>query len=172
MELIMGLIFTAVFLKQGLSWLFLYYALFALIILVQGFIDAEHFLLLDSLNITGGLIGLAGLVLISALNWREGLWGAGVGGGLLGLVYLLIWGLFRKKGMGLGDIKTAAMAGIFLGPWGVIFMFIFAAVAGIIFGIVKMALGKGRLIPFGAMMAPASLAVMFFKVDLLKWLFG
>jgi len=171
-ELLTGLVFLAVFMKYGMSWLTVYYAAFAMIMIVQGFIDGEHFLLLDSLNIAGGFMGIAGLFFIGGLDWREGLGGAVAGGGMLGLVYLLIWGLFRKKGMGLGDIKTAAVAGIFLGPLGVIFMFIFAAAAGILFGLVKMAMGKGRLIPFGAMMAPAAIAVVLFREGLMGWIFG
>ena len=167
-ELLTAVLFTAIFWKYGLKWEFLYFVFFGFIMVIHAFIDYEHYLLLDTLNAVLFIIGATGRVLISEQNFMEGTYGFLAGGGLLALVYVLIYVIFRKEGMGFGDIKTAAVMGIFLGPIGVIFMFIISSVLGIILGVVRSVMGKGNLVPFGAMMAPGGILIVFLD----DWLKG
>ena len=169
-ELMTGLIFVLLLKHFGPTPQFAFFAVFTFIMLVHAFIDYDYYLLLDSLNIAGLLLGVGILLISKDLDIKEGLFGAVTGGGLLGLVYLLILVLFRKEGMGIGDIKTAFVCGLYLGVIGTIFMFIIASLVGIIWGIGRMTAGKGRLLPFGTMMAPASVIVIFFG-DYLSELF-
>lgn len=169
-ELSTALLFILLLKYFGLTSQFAFFAVFTFIMLVHAFIDYDYYLLLDKLNIAGLLLGVGILLISKDLDIIEGLLGAVVGGGLLGLVYLLMLVIFRKEGMGIGDIKTAAMCGLYLGVIGVIFMFIIASVVGIIWGIGRMMAGKGRMLPFGTMMAPASVIVIFFG-DYLSELF-
>lgn len=79
-------------------------------------IDQRRQIIPDGLNLALALAGLA-LVLLTvpeALPWR--LAGAGV---IAGLLYLLRWWHFRRRGLiglGLGDVKFAAAAALWLAP--------------------------------------------------------
>ena len=160
-EILMGGLFLGLFFKFGLSWNLLFLIPFVFIMVVHGVIDYQHYLLLDSLNIAAGLPGIVMLILIHDLSLKEGIIGAVAGGGILLLIYLAILLLFKKEGMGQGDIKTAALIGLYLGPAGLIFTFIIASLLGIIFGVVKLLMGKGRMLPFGTMLALGAIIVVF-----------
>ncbi len=162
-ELLTALLFLALYYRFLLGLLFWFFSAFTFIMIVHAFIDFKHYLLLDKLNVVATIIGITGLIFIPSLNLINGIMGAFIGGGLLLLVYLLIKVMFRKEGMGVGDIKTAAVIGLFLGPLGVVFMFIIASVLGIIWGVIRMLAGKGRMLPFGTTMAPAAIMVIFFE---------
>ena len=166
-ELVTGLLFLAAMAEFGLSWESLFYAAVFFIMIVHAAIDLEHFLLLDSINIAGAIIGLAGIILIPSLDLIEGIFGAIFGGGLLGLVYLLSLAIFRKRGMGLGDIKTGAVMGLFLGVAPVIFTLLLASLLGIIWGVAKILTGQGRIVPFGTLLAIGAIAIL-----LLDWFSG
>ena len=167
-ELLTAVLFISMLWKFGVDLVCLYYVFFGFIMVVHAFIDYKHYLLLDILNAMLFIFGIAGIVFIPRLEVMDGVYGFLTGGGLLALVYVLIYVLFRKEGMGFGDIKTAAVMGIFLGPIGVIFMFIISSIIGIVWGVVRAVMGKGNLVPFGAMMAPGGILVVFLD----EWLKG
>jgi leader peptidase (prepilin peptidase)/N-methyltransferase len=134
-------------------------------------IDFQHYLLLDCLNLVGILGGVLGLLCIPDLNLNAGLMGAGLGGGLLLSIYLIILLLFRKKGMGLGDIKTAIMCGLYLNPINIILVFLIASFIGVIWGIVRIFLGKGRTMPFGTLMGISSIIMVFWGEKIIGWIY-
>lgn len=158
-EAVTGILFLGAFLKFGSSWEFPLFAAFFFILIVHAFIDYQRFLLLDSLNIAGAVIGIVGLLLIPTLSIIDGLFGAAFGGGLMLLVYSLGLLLFKRRGMGPGDIKTAAVIGLYLGPIPVIHMLLGASIIGLIWGLGRMLTGKGRMVQFGTLMA-ASAVIM------------
>lgn len=170
-EAAMGGLFCALVLKFGPNAKFVFYAAFAFIMMVHAVIDFKNYLLLDAVNIAGGILGLAGLILIPDFSIKAGLIGAVVGGGLLLFIYLIILLLFRKEGMGQGDIKTAAVIGLFLGPVNMIFTFVAASLIGILWGLVRMAMGKGRLLPFGTTLAAGAVIVIFWGDKLMRWFY-
>jgi leader peptidase (prepilin peptidase) / N-methyltransferase len=171
-ELVSGILFLAVFWKYGLTLKCAWFVIFAFIMMAHGFIDYENYLLLDKLNIVLAIVGIAGLSFIPGLEFREGIFGAIAGGGLLGLVYGLTRILFRKEGMGIGDIKTALACGLFLGVEKTVFMILLASGIGIIWGVGKMAAGKGRMLPFGTMMAIASVILVLWGRNILGWFYS
>lgn len=171
-EALTAAIFFIVFLKYGMTLKYGYFLIFAFIMMVHGFIDYEHYLLLDWLNLALAVTGIAGLILIPDLDWKEGLFGAIAGGGLLLLVYFLTKMMFRKEGMGIGDIKTALVCGLFLGVERTVFMILLASAVGIVWGIGKMLAGKGRMLPFGTMMAIASFVMMMWGWEVLGWVYS
>ena len=171
-EAIMGLIFFGLTLKYGVGVKFFFYAVFAFAMVVHAFIDLEHYLLLDRLNIAGGAVGLAFILISPRIPILDGAAGMVFGGGLLGLVYLVSKMLFKKEGMGLGDIKTGAVCGLFLGPISVIYMLLLAAVMGLIWGLGRLIAGKGRIIPFGTLMGAASIVMVFWGKVVYGWVIG
>lgn len=170
-EAAMGGILCALVFRFGVGAELFFYGVFIFIMIVHAVIDFKDYLLLDVLNIAAGLLGLTGLILFPIFPLIKGLIGAVIGGGLLLLIYLVILILFKKEGLGQGDIKTAAVIGLFLGPVNMIFTFIIASIVGILWGIVRMAMGKGRLLPFGTMLAVGAVVVIFWGEKLVKWIY-
>ena len=89
-----------------------------------------------------------------------------LGGGLLFLLALL-W----PNGMGGGDIKLAALMGLFLGPYVIIALFL-GFLFGSVGGITAMSLlGKGRKdqIPFGPYLAAGAAVTLYAGVPVASW---
>jgi len=170
-EALSGLLAVLLLYRFNISLNFYFFAVFAFIMMVHSFIDFEHYLLLDKLNITGGIIGLGFRIFDPDLSFVEGMFGIAFGGGLLLLIYLLSFVLFRKEGMGFGDVKTGMVCGLFLGPIIVIYMFLLSAIAGLIWGgIWYIVRREKKVIPFGTLMGVASILMIFFRGYILGWL--
>ena len=168
-EALSGVLMVLLLYRFGGTPEFLFYVLFAFIMMVHAFIDFEHYLLLDTLNITAGIIGLGFRIFTPGLSFGEGMFGIVFGGGLLLLIYVLSFVLFRKEGMGFGDVKTGIVCGLFLGPIIVIYMFLLAAVLGIMWaGFYYIIKREKKVIPFGTLMAVSSILLIFLQ----DWVYG
>jgi leader peptidase (prepilin peptidase)/N-methyltransferase len=151
------LLFRAV----GISLTYPFLALWGFLLIALMWIDLDFQLLPDALTFPGTLVALA-----AALQWpggaHEALLGVVAGSGLLGLL-AWVWERFRKmEGMGGGDIKLAAMFGVVLGWKLSLLAVMLAALAGSLWGVVLIVRGAGTgrtALPFGALLAPAALAV-------------
>lgn len=117
-------------------------------------------LIYPSLLVFPVLIGLAALTDGGVDPLRALLGLASYGGGLL------IVALLSPRGMGMGDVKLAALIGLVLGSLGLSFVVV-AAAAGILLGglgaIGALARGAGRkkTIPFGPFLAAGAVAAAF-----------
>ena len=143
---------------------------------VAGWLTLVAFLMLTAVSIALALIDIdthrlpdvivlpalvAGILLLGAAAVLRGdmmaLIGAGVGGAALFVFYLLL-AVIKPGGMGFGDIKLAAVLGLFLGflGWGNLLVGVFAAfLFGALFGIALMIArraGRKSGIPFGPWM--------------------
>jgi len=96
-----------------------------------------------------------------------------VGAGLFWAIAVIAERVFRRPGMGLGDVKLAAGMGAVLGPgYQFLAYFLVAVVIGAVVGLVCMVLGRcgrGDYIPFGPMMAVAGLAMIYFGDVVTPW---
>ena len=80
-----------------------------------------------------------------------------------------------REAMGRGDLKFLAAIGAFLGWRAVLFSVFAGSLAGSVFGLTTMALGKrswSAKIPFGPYLALGALVWMFFGAELLAWYAG
>ncbi|MGH8165206.1 MAG: prepilin peptidase, partial [Rhodanobacteraceae bacterium] len=80
-----------------------------------------------------------------------------------------------REAMGRGDLKFLAAIGAFLGWRAVLFSVFAGSVAGSVFGLTTMALGKrswSAKIPFGPYLALGALVWIFFGARLLSWYAG
>jgi len=148
-------------LKVGLGVTYPLLLIWGCLMIALLWIDLDFQLLPDVLTFPGALIGLAAAALVPG-GARGALFGVVLGSGLL---WLLAWGYFRVRkieGLGGGDVKLAAMFGVVLG-WQLTLITLFvSALAGSLWGGVLIArrLGHARTaIPFGTLLAPASLVV-------------
>ncbi|MBM4306694.1 MAG: prepilin peptidase, partial [Deltaproteobacteria bacterium] len=93
-------------------------------------------------------------------------------GGSLFLVATVYQWLFKREGMGGGDVKLLAMIGGFLGWKSVILTILLSSFIGSIIGITVMVI-KGKdfkyAIPFGPFLAMGAAISLFWGEDLIRW---
>jgi leader peptidase (prepilin peptidase)/N-methyltransferase len=92
----------------------------------------------------------------------ESVAGVVLGAGVFILIDLFSRLLFRKEGMGLGDVKLGAAIGAVLGPWAALASFGGAVALGALIGIGLMVARmrkRDQYIPFGPMMAVSAFVV-------------
>jgi leader peptidase (prepilin peptidase)/N-methyltransferase len=137
-ELLTGVMFTRMFWRHEDVLEAALWCVFMLYLIIAAFIDADTQLLPNSLNAAGLAVALAYV----AFNWGgalDSLIGAAVGGGFLLAMDLMARLIFKKPGMGGGDIKLMAVCGIFLGGWGTVAALWLAAVIGGAYGVFLLA---------------------------------
>lgn len=118
---------------------FAIYAAFVLLMVVITFIDLDHQLILDKMSLPAiPLFYAAGLAL--GQDYRDGLWGAAFGYGLVWSIDALYRLLRGQDGMGLGDAKLLAVIGAFLGWRGVVASLFGGAIVGSAVSLVTLAL--------------------------------
>jgi leader peptidase (prepilin peptidase)/N-methyltransferase len=134
------------------------------------FIDLEHFLIPNSLVLAGVVFGIGVAFIVHDISIWSALLGAVACSG-----FLLLVSLVSRGGMGLGDVKLAAVTGLFLGwPLGPVGLLIGICIGGLL-GIVLLVTGiKGRKdpIPFGPFIALGTVVALLWGARLLHLLLG
>jgi prepilin signal peptidase PulO-like enzyme (type II secretory pathway) len=95
-----------------------------------------------------------------------------VSGGAAGLVIMLIFFLIARGGMGLGDVKMAAMMGLMTGFPKVLIALFLSVIAGGLVAITLLSLGlkkRRQPIPFGPFLSLGTMAVVVWGDDILGW---
>ena len=136
----------------------------ALIMLAIAAVDARYFIIPDALNAAGLALGLVHAVMVGEGSAIESLALAALRAAALALVFLalrLIYARLRgRQGLGLGDVKLAAVAGAWLG-WNAIPVAIeIAAVSALaVYAprhyLLRRPLRATTRLPFGLFFAPA-----------------
>lgn len=165
-EVIMG--FAAVYLlPEAFSGyeLLRYFILFsaAAVFLCHFFIDWEHQLLPDPLNIYLGLVFLIYAILVSP--WQYWAFGALIGGAFPYLVAKGYYLYSRRDGLGMGDVKLFAVLGLYLGPVGIVVNIFLSCFIGSIIGVGLLAtkrISREHPIPFGPFIIIAASIQIFF----------
>jgi len=169
-ELITGAVFAALFYRLGPSLVLLKYLCLACILIAASFIDLEHYLIPNRLVLAGLVMAGGFLLLNMEITIKLGLLGALAAGGLL-----LFLAVVSRGNMGGGDIKLAAVVGLFMGwPWGFMAVVVGLFLAGAV-GAVLMALRvKGRKdpLPLAPFLSAGALAVLFWGPQILAWYAG
>jgi leader peptidase (prepilin peptidase)/N-methyltransferase len=160
------------FLKYGLSWSYLFYFSFIAALIVITVIDLYHQIIPDVISIPGIGVGLLSALIIPHITFFNSLMGILLGGGSLFVVATLYQWLFKREGMGGGDVKLLAMIGAFLGWDAVILTILLSSLVGSITGIVIMAF-KGKdfkyAIPFGPFLSIGAVVAFFYKNEIISW---
>ena len=135
-EVLSALLYLALKLRFGLSWLLLArYFPFATLCLTITFIDLEHRIIPDKLSLPGIVLGLATSWWVADLGFLHAALGAAAGFGGFYLVAVLYEKYSGKSGLGGGDVKLLAMMGAFLGTWGVLATVLISSVVGSVIGV-------------------------------------
>ena len=177
-ELITGLVFVAAWQACGPTLAVLPCWVFACVVIAVVFTDVDHMIIPDKLVLAGLAAAVLGEVLLVVTGRGSPLSvsipGTGlrlprfVAGGLVGLaVFAFIRGfsqlLFRREGMGLGDLKLGGAIGAMLGPTLALLSFGLAIAVGAVAGVALIVLRLRRrmeYLPFGPFLAVSALLVL------------
>lgn len=160
------------FLRYGFSLSYLVYFSFLAALIVITVIDLYHQIIPDVISLPGIGVGLLTSLINPENTFINSLIGMLLGGGSLFFVATLYQWLFKREGMGGGDVKLLAMIGAFLGWKAVILTILFSSFIGSIVGIIIMAL-KGKdfkyAIPFGPFLSLGATLSLFYGESLINW---
>jgi leader peptidase (prepilin peptidase)/N-methyltransferase len=95
-----------------------------------------------------------------------------LGGGLLLAISVIGTFILRKEGMGGGDIKLFALAGLVLGIKLTLLSIFVSSLLGTLFGVGMMAIGRyerGKHIPFGPFIAVGSMISLIWGNNIVQW---
>lgn len=140
----------------GATWLALG-SLF-LILLIISVIDYYTMRIPNSLIILGISIGTLDRLLKAfyaedIMIILEGVQGFIVGGGVIGLIMVFSLLVFKKDGMGMGDLKLLAMIGLFTGSKQALMTLFFAIILGSAYAIMVLIRKEQEIFPFGPFLA-------------------
>ena len=137
------------------------------------FIDLDCRIIPNEIRLGGSLLGVA------FSGWPIGLWAALGAAGTGSAVLYLLGQAYQKTrgrpGMGLGDVKLAAMLGAILGFSGLLLTVLLASFLGSLVGLGLMASRKGNgatALPFGSFLAPAGMVALLWGPALWDWYMG
>ena len=158
--------------KFGPSLSYLFYFAFVAALIVITVIDLYHQIIPDGISLPGIGVGLLASLVIPQITFLNSLMGILLGGGSLFLVATLYEWIFKREGMGGGDVKLLAMIGAFLGWKAVILTILLSSMIGSITGILIMIL-KGKdfkyAIPFGPFLSMGAVIALFYGENLIRW---
>lgn len=172
-EGVVAVLFIAIYLQRGAAPGGLLLGALAIGLVVLSVIDLEIGIIPDRMLMILAPLGVIyrygegarGLddILISVIG------GAFAGGVALAVHHGFKW-LRGRDGLGLGDVKFFAVAGLWLGPFGLPAFMIVSGVTGVAFALLWRRLGGGREFPFGPALALGLFLCLLFPA--LTRLFG
>ena len=182
-EALTGALFVCLYLKFSLSIALAVYCALVASFIVVTFVDLEHYIIPNQITFGGIGVGLVlslivrhipgdGFIVTKPLE--------AISGGVLfaGTIYLLdqfSYLVFKKRGMGGGDVKLAAVIGLFVGLRLVLPVILVASVVGSVIGIAVLAIRRQKeddpshYIPFGPYLVLGTIIVLFFGENMLEF---
>jgi leader peptidase (prepilin peptidase)/N-methyltransferase len=158
--------------KFGPSLSFLIYFTFVAALISITVIDLYHQIIPDVISLPGIAAGLLLSLINPYTTFFNSLIGVLIGGGTLFAVATLYHWLFKREGMGGGDVKLLAMIGAFLGWKAVILTILLSSLIGSMVGIIIMVL-KGKdfkyAIPFGPFLSLGAVIALFYQYEIIFW---
>ncbi|WP_422443970.1 prepilin peptidase [Thermoanaerobacterium sp. DL9XJH110] len=163
-ELFTGLFFSLLFIKYGFSLDFFRYATLGCMALVVSFIDLDYGIIPNSVIIFGLITGCIYGLLANRLQ-------ASVFGAVLGFLILSFIYVISGGGMGAGDVKFAAVLGLFLEQKLLLLLLFISFASGALVGIGLVLFKKKNMkspIPFGPFLGYASIVAALRGDELLR----
>ncbi len=175
-EALTGALFVLLYIKFSLTIAFAIYCALVASFIALTFIDLDHYIIPNRITFGGMAVGLVLSFTAKYIpgdrfvvtNTLEAIAGGVLFAGILYLLDQLSLLVFKKRGMGGGDVKLAVVIGLFVGAK-LIFPVIFvASVVGSVIGIVVLLVRRTResdpshYIPFGPYLVLGTIIVLFF----------
>ncbi|MFO7153741.1 MAG: prepilin peptidase [Caldicoprobacter oshimai] len=171
-ELLTALLIWLVYEVYDITPTAAYYVVIVCILTVVAFIDLEYQVIPNGLVLSLIGTGLGFKLLDGGAGFIDGLYGLVAGGGSLLLIAVVSSLLFRKEGMGGGDIKLMAAIGWCLGWRLVLLSFVISIYIG---GLISLLLlvfkvkKRGDYIPYGPFIVMATVVSMLWGDGVISW---
>lgn len=168
---LLWLLSVALFYKVSLVYMAVAMVVSSLLICVFC-IDLEHMLIFDRFHILLALCGMVAMFTDGFTVWSDHLIGAVVGGAVFAGLYFGSIAILKTEGLGLGDVKYAAAAGLLLGWQKFIPAILIGSVLGAVFMVAANRIRhaeKRTEYPFGPFLAVGTLIAMFFGNAIIGW---
>lgn len=165
-----GLLAAGAVVLLGATWEAVAVAILAVVLVPVVVIDLRHRLIPDILVLPATALALAAAILADPTRWWVPVVGAAGAAGFL----TLLWAV-HPAGMGLGDVKLAALMGAVLGA-SVIPAFAIAFGAGAVLGLALLLRMGPRArkvaVPFGPFLAAGALGALWVGPAIIDWYTG
>lgn len=167
-ELVTGVLVTAVYMNYGLNFIFIKYSILIIFLILIGMIDLDTTDVYFKTTLTGIIFGIVFLIYGYYLGYgiKDFILGAALGGGTITAIILL------TKGMGFGDAEICLLVGLFLGFKLTLLMLFLSFVAGGLIGVLLILFkikSRKDYIPFGPFIALGAIATVFFGDKIIQW---
>jgi len=139
------------------------------------FIDLEHMLIFNRFTILVALGGVVTMFTGDTTAWYDHLIGAAAGGLVFLALYYGCIAVLKQEGLGFGDVKYAAAAGLLLGWQKFILMLLLSSVAGAVMMSVMNRMtnsDKRTEHPFGPYLVAGTLLALFCGDGIIGWYLG
>ena len=173
--------------KWDIKYTIIYLILFNLLIYLNGFsyltilfvfcifslmlvfsVDYRYELIPDECHIIIAILGII-QICFDISNWYGYLLGALIGGGSFYLLGILALWIYKKEGMGFGDVKLMAALGLLFGMKNILVITILSFALGAVISIILMVFKIKKIdsyIPFGPFIVIATILIILFDVEL------
>ena len=174
-ELLTAALFVTIHNIYGFSYEFLFYATLSVLLLTVTFTDLERGKIPNGVILPGVIAGLYMSLIFWPLNFTSSLIAFLAGGGIM--IFWTVIGklLFKKEGIGAGDIKLVAMTSIFLGLQNILLALFLSFLLATIVGISMILIKKARMdsrIPFAPFLASGALISLMCGSQIFSWYFN
>ena len=167
-ELLSGLIYVWVFMAKGFQPESILFCICASVLIVISVIDWRTYEIPFGCNIIIGILGIV-RVFLNLAHWYDYVIGFFAVSGLL----LIIYWITKGRGIGGGDIKLMAAAGLLLGWQNILLSLMIGSIAGSVIHLALMKIqGKDRVLAFGPYLAFGIFISMLYGNDIITWYLG
>jgi len=160
-------------LRFGPSWPIIPYCAFVSALIVVTFIDIQHLIIPDMITLPGIVLGfLVSFFPFMGVRWLDSLIGVVACGGCFLIIAILSRFIWKRDGLGGGDVKLIAMIGAFLGWQGGAVTIFWASFLGSLFGVFLILMrkkGRKDVIPFGPFLCLGALISLLFGPEMILW---
>ena len=167
-ELLNGLIYVWIFMAKGFQPESILFCICASGLIVISVIDWRTYEIPFGCNIIIGILGIV-RVFLNLAHWYDYVIGFFAVSGL----FLIIYWITKGRGIGGGDIKLMAAAGLLLGWQNILLSLMIGSIAGSVIHLALMKIqGKDRVLAFGPYLAFGIFISMLYGNDIITWYLG
>lgn len=160
-----GILYVLVFSIYQWTYLSVIYCLSVSALIVLSVVDYKIYEIPRNLNLLLGFLGVVRLVMDISNIWTYLL-----GFGSVSFLLLLIYYFTKGKGIGGGDIKLMAAAGLLIGFPKIVLAFILGCILGSILHILRMKIrNEGSILAFGPYLSAGIVIAMLYGEQLIRW---
>lgn len=160
-----GILYVLVISIYQWTYLSVIYCLSASALIVLSVVDYKIYEIPRNLNLLLGFLGVVRLVMDISNIWTYLL-----GFGSVSFLLLLIYYFTKGKGIGGGDIKLMAAAGLLIGFPKIVLAFILGCILGSILHILRMKIrNEGSILAFGPYLSAGIVIAMLYGEQLIRW---